>query len=181
MVSICYLTSLISHVSPPITLKDVTIRTELKPGDLGRVLQMHGDIYGREYGYGLRFEAYVAEGLAEFCHQFEPKSNRVWTCEHVKEMIGFMVLMNRGEAAQLRYFIIEPAYRGIGLGKKLMDLFMEAVRDCGYKKVYLLTTEEQHAAAALYRRLGFQLVSEKESDIFDKPLREQRYELTLTP
>ncbi|MGE0773345.1 MAG: GNAT family N-acetyltransferase [Cyclobacteriaceae bacterium] len=168
-------------MSPPITLKDIIIRTELKPGDLGRVLHMHGIVYGREYGYGLRFEAYVAEGLAEFCHQYDPATNRVWICEHDHKMIGFMVLMNRGQVAQLRYFIIEPAYRGIGLGKKLMELFMEALRDLGYKKVYLLTTEEQHAAAALYKRLGFQLVSEKESDIFDKPLREQRYELTITP
>lgn len=32
-------------------------------------------------------------------------------------MLGSLVLMDCGEVAQLRYFLIEPNYRGIGVGK----------------------------------------------------------------
>jgi GNAT superfamily N-acetyltransferase len=162
-----------------ITLEDITIRTQLEPGDLGYVTHMHGRLYGTEYHFGVPFEPYVAEGLNEFYHQYDPASNRVWICEHHGKMIGFMLLMNRGKAAQLRYFIIEPEYRGIGLGKKLMGLFMEFLLACQYTSAYLWTTHELKAAASLYMREGFVLTEEKDSTAFGKPLKEQRYDLIL--
>jgi N-acetylglutamate synthase-like GNAT family acetyltransferase len=62
----------------------------------------------------------------------------VWVCEHDGRMIGFLALVNRGKAAQLRYFIIEPEYRSIGLGKKLMTLYMEFLKQCDYTSSYLV-------------------------------------------
>lgn len=160
-----------------ITIQDIQIRTELKPGDFGYIIYLHGKLYSEEYQFGMVFEQYVAESLDEFYKKFDPVTNRVWVCEHNKKIIGFMSLMNRGTAAQLRYFIIEPAYRGIGLGKKLMTLFMEALKSCGYISAYLLTTHELKAAASLYTRHGFKLTEEKTSSAFGKPLLEHRYDL----
>jgi GNAT superfamily N-acetyltransferase len=162
-----------------VSLKDVFIRTEPRPGDLGYVTYLHGALYNREYGYGLQFENYVARGLCEFYEKYDPKRNRVWVCEHNDRMIGFLLLMDRGNAAQLRYFLIEPAYRGIGLGSKLLSLYMEFLHECGYQVSYLWTTHELTTAATLYQRLGFQLTEEKESTSFGKPLLEQRYDLRL--
>lgn len=157
------------------TLNDITIRTELRPGDLGYVAYLHGKLYSEEYQYKIQFEAYVLKGLAEFYEKYNPANNRVWVCEHNGRMIGFLLLMNRGEAAQLRYFLIEPAYRGIGLGKKLMNLYMEFLQQCNYKESYLLTTHELPAAAHLYKNMGFQLIDQKESDSFGKKVYEQHY------
>jgi len=162
-----------------LSLNDIQIRTELQPGDLGYVIHLHGKLYNKEYGYALGFESYVAASLHEFYSQYNPKNNRAWICEHEGKIIGFIFLMNRGEFAQLRYFLIQPAYRGIGLGKKLMDLFMDFFKQCGYKKSYLLTTHELPTAAHLYKSYGFKLSEEKESDAFGKPLIEQRYDLVL--
>jgi N-acetylglutamate synthase-like GNAT family acetyltransferase len=162
------------------SLDDISIRTDLKPGDIGCVVHMHGVLYKQEYGYEIKFETYVARGLCEFYDQYRPDRNRVWICEHKNRIIGFMLLMDRGKAAQLRYFLIEPEYRGIGLGSKLLGLYMEFLRECGYKESYLWTTHELTTAALLYKRLGFQLTEEKESTAFGKPLREQRYDLHLT-
>jgi len=162
-----------------VLLEDVSIRTTLQPGDIGYVIHMHGTIYGREYNYGIQFEAYVAEGLCEFYEKYHPGRSRVWVCEHNNKMIGFLLLMDRGESAQLRYFLIEPEYRGIGLGSKLMNLYMDFLRESGYRKSYLWTTHELETAAFLYKRLGFQLTEEKETTSFGKPLREQRYDLVL--
>lgn len=160
-----------------ITLQDIQIRTELKPGDFGYIVYLHGKLYSEEYQFGILFERYVAESLLEFYTQFNPTTNRVWVCEHNGKIIGFMSLMNRGTAAQLRYFIIEPAYRGFGLGKKLMTLFMESLKSIDYKSAYLLTTHELKAAASLYTRHGFTLTEEKTSSAFGKPLLEHRYDL----
>jgi GNAT superfamily N-acetyltransferase len=158
---------------------DISIRTELYPGDIGSVIHLHGRIYGNEYDYGVQFEIYVAKGLCEFYERYDPRRSRIWVCEHYGRMIGFLLLMDRGDSAQLRYFLIEPEYRGIGLGTKLLNMYMDFLRECGYKRSYLWTTHELETAALLYRKLGFQLTEEKESTSFGKPLREQRYDLIL--
>ena len=162
-----------------VSMNEISIRTELRPGDIGYVIFLHGELYGREYNYGIQFETYVAKGLCEFHEKYDPKRNRVWICEHRNKMIGFLLLMDRGESAQLRYFLIEPEYRGIGLGKKLMNMYMDFLHECGYKESYLWTTHELSTATFLYKRLGFQLTEEKESTSFGKPLRELRYDLVL--
>jgi peptidyl-dipeptidase Dcp len=162
-----------------VSLADISIRTDLHSGDLGYVIYLHGALYGREYQYGLSFEAYVAKGLCEFLEKYDPRRNRVWICEDGERIIAFLLLMDRGRAAQLRYFLVEPEYRGMGLGSKLMDLYLDFMRSCGYKESYLWTTHELTVAAALYRRVGFRLTEEKESTSFGKPVREQRYDLVL--
>ena len=162
-----------------ISLHDISIRTELHPGDLGYVTYLHGALYHKEYNYGLQFENYVAKGLCEFYEKYNPERNRIWACEHDGRMVGFLLLMDRGRAAQLRYFLIEPKYRGIGLGSNLMNLYMDFLRQCGYSQSYLWTTHELTTAASIYRRHGFKLTKEKESIAFGKPVREHRYDLTL--
>lgn len=162
-----------------ISLNDISIRTQLQSGDLGYMTYMHGTLYQREYGYGVQFEAYVARGLCEFWERYDPVRNRVWICEHRDRIIGSLLLMDRGSAAQLRYFLIEPEYRGIGLGSRLIQLYLDSLQECGYQASYLWTTHELQRAAYLYKRVGFQLTEEKESTAFGKPLREQRYDLIL--
>lgn len=162
-----------------VSLDDISIRTQLKPGDIGYIIYLHGALYGKEYEYGVQFETYVAKGLCEFYEKYDPRRNRVWICEHNDKVIGFLLLMDRGDSAQLRYFLIEPKYRGIGLGSKLMNLYMEFLQECGYQKSYLWTTHELTTAANLYKQFGFQLTEETESTSFGKPLREQRYDLVL--
>ena len=167
-------------MNPEITISDISIRTELLPGDIGYVTYLHGVLYKEEYNYSISFESYVAKGLYDFYHQYHSEKDRVWVCEHAGTIIGFLLLMHRNETtAQLRYFILRPGYRGIGLGKHLMNLYMEFLKENGYHKSYLWTTHELAAAAALYKRHGFVLSEEKESTAFGKALKEQRYDLLL--
>jgi DNA-binding MarR family transcriptional regulator/GNAT superfamily N-acetyltransferase len=171
--------SLLGDYQKKISLTDINIRTELKPGDMGNLIYLHAQMYAQEYGYGLHFEGYVATTLHEFIEQYNPENQRVWVCEYLGKMIGFMLLMNRGKAAQLRYFIILPEYRGIGLGKKMMDLFLDFLQACRYESAYLWTTNEQQTAAYLYRKAGFKMTEEMESERFDKKVIEQKYELLV--
>ncbi|MEO8404977.1 MAG: GNAT family N-acetyltransferase [Chitinophagaceae bacterium] len=159
-------------------MDEISIRTSIRPGDLGYVIYRHGKLYGDEYNYGVAFETYVGAGLHEFYTNYNPDIDRVWICEHRDKIVGFVLLMHReNKTAQLRYFYLEPAYRGIGLGKKMMDLFMEFYKKSGYLSAYLWTTHELTAAASLYTRHGFKLTASKDSMAFGKPLKEQRYDL----
>lgn len=161
------------------SINDIHIRTELKPGDLGYVAYLHGRLYAEELGYGLNFEGYVFGGLEEFAHQYERTKDKVWVCEHAGKMIGFLMAFHREDNMQLRYFILEQGYRGLGLGKVLMNEFVAFMKEKGCRKAYLWTTEEQHAAIALYSRYGFTLTEEKPSNAFDKELIERKYEMEL--
>jgi peptidyl-dipeptidase Dcp len=150
-----------------VSLEDIDVRTELRPGDIGYVTYLHGDLYKKEYGYGIAFEAYVAQGFYAFYSHYDPGKDRVWVAEHGGRIVGFLLLMHRGEGgcgsdldekvAQLRYFILDPRYRGMGLGKKLAALFLETMRERGYRRCYLWTTDELFAAAHIYRTMGFVL------------------------
>ncbi|MBS1494246.1 MAG: GNAT family N-acetyltransferase [Bacteroidetes bacterium] len=163
-----------------ISINDITIRTDLKAGDIGYITYLHGIFHHNECGYGLQFEAYVAEGLTEFFKNYNPDKERMWICEHNNKIIGSLLLMDRGnDTAQLRYYILEPEYRGIGLGRKLMDFFMEFLKEKNYRQCYLWTTNELKSAAALYIKYGFELSEEKETDDFGKHVTEQRYDLFL--
>jgi len=161
-------------------INDVTIRTTIQPGDLGYVIYRHGVLYSQEYNYGISFETYVGAGMYEFYKNFDPAMDRAWICEHEGKIIGFLLLMHREKnTAQLRYFYLEPAYRNIGLGRKLMSLYMDFFHGHHYKHSYLWTTHELSAAASLYTRFGFRLTEEKESTAFGKSLKEQRYDLLI--
>ena len=162
-----------------VKLTDIRIRTELRPGDIGYVVYMHGRLYKKEYNYGIEFETYVAAGLAEFYQQYDPEKDRVWICEYKNKIVGFLLLMHRGDAAQLRYFILKPKYRGLGLGNKLMSLYVDHLKKCKYKTSYLWTTDELPVSAHLYQKFGFKLTEQKRSTAFGKSVKEQRYDLVL--
>jgi peptidyl-dipeptidase Dcp len=62
-----------------------------------------------------------------------------------------------------------------------MRLYLDFLRQGGFKSSYLWTTQELSAAASLYEPYGFKLIEEKESRAFGKLVREQKYELEMAP
>lgn len=162
-----------------VSLEDIQIRNHLIPGDIGFIIQSHGELYEKEYHFSNLFEKYVTESLLEFINLPKPNRNKVWLCEHNHNRMGFISLMDRGEAAQLRYFFIYPEYRGVGLGGKLMRLFMQELKKHDFNSCYLWTTNELDAATFLYRKHGFKLEEEVPSSGFGKELKEVKYVLEL--
>src|SRR5438067_10174680 len=98
----------------------VTIRTDLRPGDLGAIVSLHGVIYAREYGFDPTFEAYVAGPLAEFVHRASARE-RLWIAEREGRIVGCIAIVAASpRTAQLRWFLVDPTARGAGLGKCLL-------------------------------------------------------------
>ena len=67
--------------------KSVKLRPP-RPGDMGRVVQLHGELYAREFGYDTTFEALVAEIAAGFVRDFQPKRERCWIAEMDGDVVG---------------------------------------------------------------------------------------------
>ncbi len=59
---------------------------------------------------------------------------------------------------QKMYFL--PQARGLGLGKTLMEICLQAAKDFGYEKCYLETMPYMLAAQKLYKKVGFVNIDE---------------------
>lgn len=55
----------------------------------------------------------------------------------------------------LEELYVVPDFRGHGLGRSLMDAAIDTARRCGANRIELGTSEDDHAARALYEKLGF--------------------------
>lgn len=151
------------------------------PGDMGWVVQRHGELYWKEYHYDERFEALVAEIVAEFILNLDPVRERCWIAEKDGERVGSVFLVKKSAAvAKLRLLLVEPAARGLGIGKRLVDECVRFARDAGYKKIMLWTQSELAAARGIYKSAGFQLVDEERHDSWSrKNLVAETWELNL--
>lgn len=155
----------------------VTLRNSLRPGDVGRLISLHGWIYDKECGYDHTFEGYVCKTFYDFLKSYSPQKDKVWFLEDGGQMVGAIAIVEHtAEKAQLRWFILHPDYRGLGLGSRLMGKAMAYCREKGYRSVFLLTTKDQQTAIRMYEKARFQKVSEQDEDMWGKHLTELIYE-----
>jgi len=153
-----------------------------RPGDMGWVVQSHGLLYSKEYGYDERFEALVAGIVAEFIEKFDPARERCWIAEKDGANVGSVFLVKKSvSVAKLRLLLVEPSARGLGIGKRLVEECIRFARKIGYKKIMLWTQSELVAARAIYQNAGFQKVGkEKHQSWSRKDLMAETWELNLS-
>ncbi|HLZ31141.1 MAG TPA: helix-turn-helix domain-containing GNAT family N-acetyltransferase [Chloroflexota bacterium] len=151
-----------------------------RPGDMGWVVQRHGVLYAREYGFDEQFEALVATIVAKFVAHFDPVHERCWIAERDGERVGCIFLVRATRTiAKLRLFLVEPEARGTGLGNALVDDCLRFARSAGYRKVRLWTQSNLLAARHLYLKAGFSRIAEQPHHSYSQDLVAETWELRL--
>jgi len=153
---------------------DITIRDHFDEDDRQHIIERHRIIYEEEYGFDQAFGDYVARTLAE-------KIECIWIAEREGKFIGCIGIVEVDEyTAQLRWLLVEQEARGSGVGKSLMQKFLDYCNEKKYERIYLWTVNKLPTARSMYERLGFHLTEEKpEKLLWGQNLIEERWDLSL--
>jgi len=158
---------------------DVTLRAP-RAGDFGWIVQRHAVLYQREYGWGEEFEGVCAQIIADFVNKFDPRWERGWIAELNGQNVGSVLLTkDSDEVARLRLLLVEPAARGLGIGKRLTDECVRFARECGYRRMTLWTHSVLTAARHVYAQAGFRLTSSEPRRSFGQDVVSEYWDMKL--
>ncbi|MCQ8191072.1 bifunctional helix-turn-helix transcriptional regulator/GNAT family N-acetyltransferase [Streptomyces rugosispiralis] len=153
----------------------------VEPGDLGWIVQRHGAVYAREFGWNAEFEALVARIVGEFGAGHDPARERAWIAELDGRPVGSVLCVRdeRPDTARLRLLLVEPEARGRRIGERLVGTCVDFAREAGYRDLVLWTNDVLTSARRIYERAGFELVAEKRHGGYGSPLVGQDWRLAL--
>ncbi|WP_126976779.1 GNAT family N-acetyltransferase [Frigidibacter oleivorans] len=159
-----------SHQTP------VAIVEGIGPGVIGRVTEMHGRHYAAAAGFDHGFEALVARELAGFCADPPPRS-AIWTARSGGAILGSVAIDGHRwpGPAHLRWFIVDPALRGQGAGRRLLRAAVDFCDAAGFSGIELWTFAGLDAARHLYEAEGFACVEKRPGDRWGREVMEQRF------
>ncbi len=163
-----------SMLGPPA----VEIVAGYRSGLIARITQMHALYYAQNAGFGQRFEAVVAGGLAGFSDRLDSPRNAIWAALRGEEVVGSIAIDGEdlgGNLAHLRWFITDPAVQGSGAGRRLLAAALGFVDAGAFEATHLWTFSGLSAARHLYEAHGFVLAEERPGRQWGREVLEQRF------
>ncbi len=144
------------------------------------LLEQHEVHYARDQGFDQSFGILVAQILDGFLADHDPACEAGWIAWQGGQRLGsiFCVRLD-AQTAKLRLFLLTPAARGRGLGRRMLATCMGFARGCGYAGMQLWTHESHQAAGALYAKAGWRLVASRPVVSFGQENVEQTWTITL--
>jgi GNAT superfamily N-acetyltransferase len=160
----------------------MTLSRGYVPGAIGRIAELHGTYYAKQWGFGLFFEAKVAKELSAFLEAQDTDRDALWLARVDGRIEGSIAIDGAHAArtsAHLRWFILSDALRGKGLGRQLLTCAVDFCRRKRYRTIILWTFQGLAAARHLYESAGFVLVSEQKGRQWGSEVNEQCFQCDL--
>lgn len=147
---------------------DVRLRSDWRPEDVHLVVDLHARGYAGEGSrFAVGFADYVRKTVEEAGLSDTSRASRVWFAERGGEALGCAAMIDRGSRGQLRWVVLVPEARGLGLGKALFEAAMAHAAAQGWPEVYLETTDGLGPSMQLYLANGFSVVSDEEEELWN--------------
>ncbi len=158
---------------------NIFIRDPL-PGELGWIVQIHGQYYAQTFGWLEEFECIVAKIIVEYLNSVQRDKQACFIAELRGKPVGCIMLMgdNRTEG-KLRVMFVSEEVRGKGVATLLIKSVLEKAKIIGYKSLILWTTNKQQAARKLYKKFGFSLISSTPNTTFAKGSNDELWQLKM--
>ncbi|WP_461208355.1 bifunctional helix-turn-helix transcriptional regulator/GNAT family N-acetyltransferase [Desulfocurvus sp. DL9XJH121] len=155
---------------------DVVLRPA-RVGEAGWIIHRYARAFHESHGFNEEFEKYLVLGVAELMRAQSPKSG-LWVADRGGEFLGCVgVVQAEADRAQLRWLLVEPSARGLGLGRRLVEHAVAFARERGYAGMLLWTLDGLGPALALYASLGFRLTESAPGTMGGVDCVEQRLDL----
>jgi ribosomal protein S18 acetylase RimI-like enzyme len=136
----------------------VTIVEAKDPEELARVRELFLE-YAGSLGFDLSFQNFERE-LEELPGEYACPRGCLLLAVVEGEYAGCTGLRSLGDhVAEMKRLYVRPQFRGSGLGKLLTLRLIDEARKREYSRVRLDTVPSMRPAIALYRSLGFKLIS----------------------
>ena len=137
----------------------ITVEAANGSTDMAAVRDIFRD-YAAELGVDLCFQNFESE-LAGLPGDYAAPRGTLLTARVDGEMAGCCAIrpldsVNYPNACEMKRLYARPTFRGLGLGRRLVELALEFALSAGYECVLLDTLSDMEAARALYEDLGFE-------------------------
>jgi GNAT superfamily N-acetyltransferase len=116
--------------------------------------------YGSSLGFSLCFQSFDEE-LKNLPGAYGPPSGRLLLVRYGEDAAGCVALRRLElNICEMKRLYVRPDYRGLGLGRMLVERVIAEARSIGYARMRLDTVASaMEDAIALYRRMGFQEIA----------------------
>jgi ribosomal protein S18 acetylase RimI-like enzyme len=142
-------------------------QTPYDPSARDQVLSFFAKVFSE---LGRDFDSISKEGdLADIPAVYQSSGGGFWTLRDGEEgaVIGTIALRRLDEdCAELKRFYLLEAWRGRGLGKRLLETAVVHARDQGFARIRLDTTLKSGAAIRLFEAEGFTRIERYNDDRF---------------
>jgi putative acetyltransferase len=115
--------------------------------------------YATSLGISLCLQGFDQE-LATLPGRYAPPQGRLLLAVRADELAGCVALRSlEPGVCEMKRLFVRPAYRGLGVGRLLVDQIMQEAINAGYGRMRLDTLPSMTSALTLYRQLGFREIA----------------------
>jgi GNAT superfamily N-acetyltransferase len=126
--------------------------------------------YWHSFGFAPGFQNFSAE-LDGLPGAYAPPEGRLAMAWIEREPAGCIALRRVDERhAEAKRLYVRPAFRGIGLGRALLEWVIAEARTAGYRVLVGDSMPVMNEALALYARMGFDRVRQSGEQAADGPV-----------